>query len=469
MRSYKLNILTTYSHDQGIDFHTVREALINQNFPLIGIKISFAEFFQGPIYLYILMPFFLVLDYQPIAGPIAAIFISTMSILLLCYLLDQLSGIKAAIIGTTLFAVSPQFIKFGNTPLYQHFLVPFILILFYVLYKIVNFNHKQPKNYYLLIITSGIFTGICMEIHLLAATLMITSLIIVILDKGGWFKKSLAYVIGVFTGILPTVIFEFRHNFLNTRHLISYLESASSYPLPLRDKILTTLTGAGNIFGGQHITIGTLILLLISYSLFIKNRKQSKGELFIHNLTLIQLAISLFIIIFINNLGWWYLLPFWLAALIQLSSFFSKYFDKVIVKILLTTLIGINLTTSIIQINQNHGYYMPEGWNMNKINKVAEIISNDTTGWKGNFNVLSLLGDDTRAYSIRYSVEKLGKIPGKVTDYNQNNSVYIVHFGKATVIKPELWELKEFSPYQLNQTWDLENNIYLSRLDKIIN
>ena len=62
LRAYRLETLTTFGRDQGIDFASVYDILINKNLTLIGIKTSIGDFFQGPLYLYSLVPFFIYRD-----------------------------------------------------------------------------------------------------------------------------------------------------------------------------------------------------------------------------------------------------------------------------------------------------------------------------------------------------------------------------------------------------------------------
>lgn len=111
---------------------------------------------------------------------------------------------------------------------------------------------------------------------------------------------------------------------------------------------------------------------------------------------------------------------------------------------------------------------MPPSWSLKKINQAAEIIVDDATGDKANFNIASLI-ESSRAYPLRYAVQLKGKEPGKVTDYNQNNALYVISNDSINqVINSNVWEIKEFLPFKLGQSWDMGDHIYLYRLDRII-
>ena len=131
LRVYRLEYLTTFGGDQGQDFLVVRDMVLFHKWTLLGIKTSIAPFFQGPIYLYMLYPFFVLFNLQPIAGAVAAVVISTITLVLLYVTVNKYFSQKAALLSSLLFATSPGFIMYGRTPLYQHILPLFIVFSMY--------------------------------------------------------------------------------------------------------------------------------------------------------------------------------------------------------------------------------------------------------------------------------------------------------------------------------------------------
>jgi len=471
LRAYRLDILTTFGHDQGIDFSTVRDIILDHHIPLIGIKVSFSEFFQGPVYLYILLPFFVVFGTDPLSGPIAAVFVSMITLLLLYFVLTKLDGEKTAIIGSLLYTVSPQFIKYGNTPLYQHFTPLFLIPSIYLLHKSgEGKDKKSKKKNNITALLAGFFVGLSMETHFLTAPFCLSAILFFIWKSKNWFTKTICFTGGLIIGILPTLVFEIRHDLLNTRYFIQYITSSSEYSPSISNKLATVATGAGNFFGAENKTAGMFMVIIIAFSLLAHNKKAGEKPSFISQLWIIQLAVSIATIFLSNNLGWWYILPFWIISLFQLSKYFADNIKHKFAQVLLIAVVIMNVLTSTQQLHQNHGYYMPDGWSMNKIKKVANIIQSDAVGWQGNFNILSLIEGDTRAYSLRYTLETMNRAPAKVTDYNQNNALYVVYKDSLKSVTESLsWELKEFSPYTLGYTWDIGDNVFLCRLDKKFN
>lgn len=460
LRIYRLDVLTTFGHDQGIDFLTVRDMIQNRHLTLIGIKVSFAQFFQGPLYLYILLPFFLFMKMNPLSGAVASIVMSMITICLLYFTLVKLENIKAGIIGSLIFAVSPQFIKYGNTPLYQHFVPLFVIVSVYFLFK----SSSSSKIY--LIILLGIFIGLSIEVHFLSFSLFPSALIYLIRKKNDKLKTALSFLTGIIVGISPTIIFESRHDFLNTHHFLQYVNSAKDSEFSLTNKFMPWLTGSANFFGGENYFLGGFFICLVIFILFNPKKRLNQKNILIQQFTLLLLIIYFIFCLTLPNFSWWYPLPFWICSLMITAIYFSK--DLSLLKILLLLIILIfNLRTSLINLKQNHGYYMPEGWTLKKIKETCKIINLDAVGEAENFNVASLLDGDTRAYPLRYTLVTADKNPGAVTDYNQNNVLYVVNSGDVNkVINSQTWELIEFSPYRLVKTWDMGEGIFLYRLDR---
>ena len=181
---------------------------------LLGIKTSMGTFSQGPVYLYILYPFFLLYQLQPIAGAIAAVMISILTIFLIYVTCLKYFSIEIGLFSGLLFAVSPEFIMFGNTPLYQHFL-PFFIVL-----SIFIFLSEKEKLYLPLLL--GMVVGIGIELHLLNISLAATYFLDYLIFSKEKIKKILIYGMGVIIGTSPTIIFELRHQFLNIKLFLNY-------------------------------------------------------------------------------------------------------------------------------------------------------------------------------------------------------------------------------------------------------
>ena len=457
LRVYRLDELTTFGGDQGMDFLAVRDMVLYHKWTLIGLKTSIAPFFQGPLYLYILYPFFLLFHLQPIAGPIAAVFVSTATIIILYITVRKFFSSGFALLSTLFFAVSPEFIIYGNTPLYQNFLPFFIVLTIYL------FLTEKKNN--LVGLFMGLSVGLGMEFHFLNVSLGLALFIYLLLFNRRKLSVLVAYAAGVVVGLAPTIAFELRHNFLNTRMFLSY-EGAQHTTNFLQGTLNQWTGGAARFLGGNSTLVGSIILVFMTLFILAKRRLLSP-ESKLYRLTLITAALLVLLGLKFAAFGPEYILPVWILFLVLIPISLTRVFPGRVGGLLACILILFNLYGSVMRLNENHGYNMPEGWTMQKINKAGEIISQDSQAHP-NFNVASLIDGGTRAYPLRYTTLISGGKPEPVENYPMNNFLYVVSSrDKKSLYEVKVWEVSSFSPFSVGATWDLGESVYLYRLDRV--
>lgn len=457
LRVYRLEKLTTFGGDQGQDFLVVKNMVLYHKWTLLGIKTSIAPFFQGPLYLYVLYPFFVLFRLQPIAGPIAAVVVSTASIILLYITVNKYFSKRIAVFSSALFAVSPQLIKYGNTPLYQHFLPFFLIISFYLFFL--------AKKNILVSLLLGLSIGLGMELHFLNVIFGTALLFFFLLSKKGEIRLIPGYIIGLLAGLSPTILFELRHNFLNTNYLLNYQPTIHSN-ISITILLNQWIEGSAFFLAGNSLVLGLMILIFIMASiLFKKIALPHYQEL--RNLTLILIIVSIASCIKFSTFEPHYLLPVWILSLVLLPLLIKQMFQAKTCMMIIGLLIISNLFSSVRELNNDHGYNMPSGWTMKKINLVGKIVSEDAQK-HGNFNVASLLDGGTRAYPIRYTTEINGANPDRVENYPANDFLYVLsNENQEKLSENKTWEIVSLSPFTVGEKWNLEDNIYLYRLDRI--
>ena len=456
LRIYRIDELTTFGGDQGQDFLVVKNMVLYHKWTLLGIKTSGYSFFQGPVYLYMIYPFFVLFNLNPISGAIAAVFYSILTIIILYFLCVRFFSKRIAIISSLLFAVSGELIIFGNTPLYQHFLPLFIVISIY-LFLI------EDKNHFLYLLL-GLSIGIGIELHLLNVTLFVALIVYLMVYEKNKLRNIFGYITGVILGLSPTIAFELRHDFLNTKYFLNF-EPQNKIQITFFGIIREWFKGFMIYFGGNSVFLGISILLI---SLFIFFKKyQSKNFIKLKRLSIILIIVSILLSIFFSIFGQHYLIPFWLILLIIIPLGLENIFGKKVSTVIFTVLVIVNLMFSIGRLNYNHGYSMPEGWTLKKIVSTSKIISQDSLDHP-NFNVAALLDAVTRAYPLRYAVEVYGITPESVENYPSNNYLYVVtNYNQEKMFEITTWEVTSFKPFEIGKTWDLQDGIYLYRLDRI--
>lgn len=460
LRTYKLNELTTFGGDQGVDFLVVRDMVLFHKWTLLGMKTSIAPFFQGPLYLYMLYPFFLLFHLQPIAGGVAAVTVSIATIILLYITVRKYFSQKIAILSTLLFAVSPELIIYGNTPLYQNFLPLFIVLSIYLF--------LIKKKNFIVNILLGLSAGLGMELHFLNVSLALSIFLFFIFFEKEKIKAAKTYIIGLVAGLSPTIAFELRHGFLNTNLFLNYQQNQHT-TVSITNIFKQWIRGSAMFLGGNNLLIGAFVLISTIVFLLVVKVTNTPHYIKLKKLTLLTISVLVLLILIISTFGPEYALPVWILFLIILPLVITNVFPNKIGVGIVGLLIILNLVSSVKELNNNHGYNMPDGWTMTKIILAGKIISGDVLSHP-NFNVASLIDGGTRAYPIRYAIIIAGGKPEAVENYPQNNFLYVVSDSNKYKIKKanSPWEIVAFSPFTIGAEWDLGENIYLYRLDKTL-
>lgn len=457
LRIYRLDQLTTFGGDQGQDFLTVKDMVLDHKWTLLGIKTSVGAFFQGPVYLYILYPFFLFFKLQPIAGAAAAVTLSIFTIVLLYITCRRYFSKEAAFFSTLLFAVSPELVRYGNTPLYQHFL-PFFIVL-----SIFIFLSKKEGLFVPVLL--GIVVGSGIELHLLNISLALAYGLFYCLFSKEKMKKVFGYCIGLVIGTSPTIIFELRHQFLNINLFLNYQNSTVS-KLSLATFLGQWIKGSAMFLAGNSMIAGLIVLMVIILSL-LTFKSPLANYLKLKKLAILTAGITLLFTLRFPVSEPHYILPLWILLVILLPFLVIQVFPKKIALILLTLLIMVNLGNSLKQLNSDHGYNMAPGLTLQKIDQTGRIISIDSKTHE-NFNVASILDGGTRNYPLRYTVEIHGAKPGGVENFPANNYVYLMaDSNKEKIFNNDTWEISIMKPFIIGKEWNLGDNVYLYRLERV--
>lgn len=467
LRLYKLPQTTTFGRDQGIDFLTVRDMILTHKPTLLGIKVSIADFHQGPIYLYMLVPLFVLMHGNPLAGAYTAVVVAGLTLLILYAVMTKFFGKTAALLSSILFAVSPEFFREGTTPLYQHF-VPLFLVGGIGL-LLLFFELKNPVRKSVVMGLVGLMMGLSLELHFLA----ITSCIAIPIFLTVWHRKELKYLpcygLGLVVGLSPTMAFEVRHQFLNTHLFWEYLVTPhlGGTARSIIDFLKPWVEGMAKWYGADNGWLGGLLLITaVAGTSLMRFRKQS--EKIMHQLFIVTGVTTLVFELGLHSFEPHYALPVWTLLLMIAPLWLTKvrFEQRVFVYIGVGLLVAVNVFTVVRFYSTNHGYAMAPGWTLPKIEDVATIIADDAHQLSG-VNVASLLDGDTRAYPLRYTLVWKGLRLDSEEKYPESKVLYVVTTRTPQDLENSIeWEVASFKPYLIGQQWDLENGIILYRLNK---
>lgn len=427
LRLYKISSYMEFLGDEGRDVLVAKD-ILSGHFTLLGPRSSAGDFYMGPFYYYIITPFLLLFNYDPV-GPAIMVSLFGIATVFLIYIVGKkFFGSIAGFFAAALYAVSPLVLAYSHSSWNPDILPFFSLLLIYTVFNAVV-NSKSWKYF----IHIGILFGICLQLHYLSLFLAIIITGYIFLVK--WFARRssgifipllrnyFGILLGTIISLSPFILFELRHNFLNTRGILSFL-FGNNVSYSANTNFFTTVAqvffrifarlvvdfpapGKAIQFTSIHLSIwGTLAMLLAAGSIIV---------LFLQKKKLVSLLLGLWLFLSVLLFGVYkkeiydYLftfifpLPFLLIGNL-LSYVFHLSKRRVFFMSLSLFIFFIIFITNLLN---NPFRYEPNN-QRDQAKKIARFILSKADNKPFNFALLSKGNSD---YGYRYYFDILGRPP----------------------------------------------------------
>ncbi|KKS71281.1 hypothetical protein A3A14_00810 [Candidatus Daviesbacteria bacterium RIFCSPLOWO2_01_FULL_43_38] len=265
LRFYRLPEYMAFLGDEGRDALVIKEMLVEHNLPFIGPPTSVGNIYLGPLYYYMIavpMAFFW-LNPVAAAGMVAGIGVAT--VFLIYYLARQWFGVLPAAFSAILYAVSPVTIIYSRSSWNPNPAPFFALLTILGIYK----AHKN-KNYKWLTL-SGAALAAAIQMHYLAMILIPVFLILWIIElkatkgeRNNFFLGTVMSVFAFFLIMLPLILFDLKHNFLNFRAISTlFTESQGALGFGIFNSISKVFPIYIQNLVGRYLSAEILLISLI--------------------------------------------------------------------------------------------------------------------------------------------------------------------------------------------------------------
>lgn len=412
LRFYKIDLFMTFLGDEGRDAIIVRNLLVNADPILIGPGTSVGGMYLGPLYYYFMAPFLLLSNFSPV-GPAMGVALLGVTTIYLIYIAGcDWFNKKVGLVASVLFAISPTVITYSHSSWNPNIMPFFALLSIYSIWKV----YSQQKYIWLLI--TAVSFAFVLQSHYLGVFIAPVLIIYWYLSRVPK-KYSLISILLFLFLMSPLLIFDIRHNFLNSKALYKFLTvreeilsvnpwSSISKTYPLFEQINSSMLTAKQEPAGKIITI--IIILSITIFLFKKKRFtvhcNQPALLSPFILLLLWLAIGVIGLglyelssgdqkqnIYDHYFGFLFPVPFLLIGVIFQKMYESKY--KLITVLIFGVLVFLNLSHSPIRENPNNQTRRAEN--------VSEKIINESKNEK--FNI-AVVADSNYEDGYQYFLEK---------------------------------------------------------------
>lgn len=477
LRLYHISKYMTFLGDEGRDV-IIAKHILEGKFTLLGPRASAGDFFLGPIYYYMIVPFLWITKLDPVGPAIMVAIFGVMTVFLVYYLGKKIFDIKTGLFAASLYAVSPLIIAYSRSS-WNPNPVPFFSILsLYLLYLGVKKNNLK------LFLIVGILLGITMQLHYLAVFLGVVMFVFVM--WGSWYiekkfdflglvKKYLVIFIGFLLGLSPFLAFELKHGFPNVRTIIGFVFSNSLHPESHKSlssitsdvffrvfaRLVTKFPPPEQVSTEIHLDlkiwqIATVVLAIASIWVLFKV-KNKLGVILL--LTWFVVGVTLFGFykksIYDYYFGFMFPIPFLLVGnLISITyeRFRPSFLGKILALSFFVFLMIFNLQSAPFLSSPND--------QRGQVKKISEFILNQAKGAPFNFALITG-GNSDHAYRYFFEVEgnKSVDIQNSITDparKSVTSQLFVVcELNPCQPLGHPLWEVAGFGRAEIVNMWDV--------------
>ncbi|MBI4157556.1 glycosyltransferase family 39 protein [Candidatus Woesebacteria bacterium] len=223
LRSYKAVEWFPYSHDNDLNGWIVRDILENKHLRLIGQETSANGVFVGPLFYYLLIPFYLIFKMDPKGSLILPIIISGFSIFSFYYVFSKVFNKRIGIFASLIYSISTLVVFTDREIVPTQPAVLWAVWFFYGLWLLLKGKRKA-------FISLAFLIGIAWNFNLALIILTPLTLVALLLSKKLPDIKHLALgFLAFILALSPFLAFEIRHNFSQSRAIYLSLTTEKDY------------------------------------------------------------------------------------------------------------------------------------------------------------------------------------------------------------------------------------------------
>lgn len=424
LRFYKLADYMTFLGDEGRDALIIKNLLVNHIIPSIGPPSSVGDIYLGPLYYYMMAVSMAMFWLNPIAAAGMVALIGVMSVFLIYYLARIWFGMWSAVLAASLYALSFVTITYSRSS-WNPNPAPFFALL-----AIFGFYRARHSKNFLWLILTGTSLASAVQMHYLSLILLPVFSILWIIEINNQKKlhKYNYFIFGTILAavsfllvLLPLILFDFRHNFLNLRGLVAiFTQSGSSVSFNLFDSLgkiphIFNDKLIGRYLGAENFLVTVVISILVVIPLFLHKKFSEKWPVLILGIWLVVglLGVSVFRLeIYDHYLGFLSPAPFMLLGG-SVSILANKW--KIIMMVILIIILG------FFNLQKNPLLY-PANNQLARTEEVSKFIIEEAGNKPFNFALISERNYDS---AYQYFLDLYGYKP-KVVPIDVTDQLFVV-------------------------------------------
>lgn len=215
-RTYDVVTRFDFAHDGDLFSWIVKDIVVDHHFRLIGQQTTAPGIFIGPLFYYMLIPFFWLTKMDPIGALIPIIIFGILTVASYYWVFSRLFNEKIGLIASFLYAALIVPVNFDSRVVPS---TPTNLWLIWYFYTVVMITRGNYKVLPLL----GLLIGLIWHIHIaLLPALSGVVFAFLVCRKIPALRQLGGFLVAGFIPSIPLILFELRHNFSQT---LSFIEN----------------------------------------------------------------------------------------------------------------------------------------------------------------------------------------------------------------------------------------------------
>lgn len=300
LRVYGARSMFMYGHDQDLQGWIIKDVVLNKHFRLIGQETSTQGIFIGPLFYYLLIPFYLLTKMDPIGGVVLVTLLGVFGIASFNFVFSRVFNKTTGLVAALVYTVS--FYTIFN----DREVVPTMPVIIWTVWFYYAINLILKGREKLGFILAGVLAGLIWHLNFgLVLVLPLVPIAFLLSKKKINWHALFWGTTAVFITFLPLVLFETRHGFSQTKAVYLALTTSQKDIISGMEKFNRVLhlasKNATGLLWGPVLRVSyswAPLLMLGTLLLVIKKKLVSKGQVIIMIL--------------------------WLAGFILYFSFYSK-------------------------------------------------------------------------------------------------------------------------------------------------
>lgn len=440
----------TFLGDQGRDVIILKRIVTLEHLPAVGATSSVGGVFLGPFYYYLIAPWLLLFNFNPIGPAIGVAILSLISIVVIYFMTRDLFNKQIALLVSIFFLFTHVLVEAARFSWNPNLLPYFSFFTFYFFIKALKTNKK------IFFFAAGAFLSMCMQLHYITLALCVPlalagiSSLFVSKKPFHRFINLIILGIGFVVVSMPLILFDIRHGLINYHSFAKVVFNSEGH-------------------GQSWFDIKGLLLSFAQFQSYLVTLKINEG---IASVILISI-VALCVYAIKKNKKIAFLSLTFLIGFIMTNHFtgqkLSHYFGALYPYYFVIVAYGIYellwnkklklvipVILVIFMLLQSHMYYFLYGtpnYQINHAEHISRAIFDNVTS---NSYQVSGIPDYYDDNTYRYFLELWGKRPLAKDSLEKGTEMFAVCEHSCEPLKAPQWSITYFKPVKIVGQWEVE-------------